>query len=157
MLPYPCPWECIYILNAGPKAALHSVVASVTVLGRDASATSVFTPGSDKPALRGITGHDYSTASQTLSESNNILVYTAGRQNQIICTIRIYLKFKTRKYAALRSYPETSNLCSFRGRKSGEHSEDSEPQRLRAGNCQGSNCRSANTEAKMGSLIEFLE
>lgn len=89
--PYPHPRECI---NAGQREenVLCLMVTSVIISGRDSGANS---PSSlrkvtDRIAFRGITGHgDYSTASQTFSNSDDLLVHTVGKH--ITCTIMIHL------------------------------------------------------------------
>lgn len=81
-------------VNVGQREenVLCPMFASVTIPGRDASASS---PSSlqkvtDRLAFRGNTGHgDYSTASQTFSDSDDLLVHTVGKH--ITCIIMTHL------------------------------------------------------------------
>lgn len=83
-----------YSVHAGQREedVLCGMVASGTIPGRDAGASSPSSLGkvTDRLAFRGITGHgDYSTASQTFSDSDDLLVHTVGKH--ITCTIMIHL------------------------------------------------------------------
>lgn len=84
----------INVEQRGEDVLCH-MVATMTIPGRDAGASS---PSSlqkvtDRLAFRDITGHgDYSTASQTFSDSDDLLVHTVRKH--IICTIMIHVKFR---------------------------------------------------------------